>query len=410
MSDNKKSIAKEIELYTSHLESLSSTLPLTMMFLQEAGKHYRSDFDKFIKENCEIEHESENNKTIKIKPEHHKDYKKKSFDSRNLAMARGLVPRSFLVSMVSQYDAYLGRLLKAIYLSRPETFNNAGREYTFAEISIFSSIEEFKEHAIEREVEALLRDSHADQFKKLQSKFTITLTKDLSIWPTFIELTERRNLFVHCDGIVSKQYLAVCKDHGVDISNINEGDKLSVPQEYSMMAYRCLYEIGVKLGQVLWRKVLPKEKEWADDSLISATYDLIDRGEYDLACSILDDGLKIWKGKFENEKNHLFLVINCAQAHKWAGREDRCRAILSDHDWSAKEDRFKLAAASLKEDWAECTKIMKKMGDSGDVKDVEYRNWPLFQKLRKQKSFLDDYKQIFGKSFESKIINENIPT
>jgi hypothetical protein len=405
MSKKENLIAREIDLYTSHLESLKSILPFTMLILQDTGKKINAEYNKFIDENCKIEQNDENRRFIIIKQEHYKNFKNKSFHNKNFNMARILVPRSILVSMVSQYDAYLGRLLKAIYLSRPDIFNNATREYTFEDVSAFSSIEDFKSHAIEKEVEALLRDSHANQFRKLEDKFGLPLTKDLEIWPTFIELTERRNLFVHCDGIVSKQYLTVCKTHEVDISTIKEGEKLSVPRDYFFSAYNCLYEIGVKLGQDLWRKILPKEKEDADNNLISTTYDLIERGENDLACSILDNKLKNRKN-FSNDKNYLFLLVNCAQAHKWANRENRCQELLDSQDWSATEKMFKLAAAILKDDWAESEKIMREIGDSEDFPDINYRDWPLFEKFRKREEFLNAYEQIYRKPFEIKMENE----
>lgn len=89
----------------------------------------------------------------------------------------------------------------------------------------------------------------------MENNFKIPLREGLEVWAKFIEITERRNLFVHCDGIVSKQYLEVCNKHGFDFSKpLSVGEKLDVVPDYFESAYECLFEVGVKLGHVLWRK------------------------------------------------------------------------------------------------------------------------------------------------------------
>ena len=72
-----------------------------------------------------------------------------------------------------------------------------------------------REKIFAKEVESILRSSHSDQFLWMERVFSIPLTKGLESWPSFIELTERRNLFVHCDGVVSDQYINVCKNNKV---------------------------------------------------------------------------------------------------------------------------------------------------------------------------------------------------
>lgn len=68
-------------------------------------------------------------------------------------------------------------------------------------------------------------------------------------------MTERRNLFVHCGGITSSQYLKVCEENNIILKESSLGMKLGANRNYLMNSYKCLYEIGVKLTQVLWRKL-----------------------------------------------------------------------------------------------------------------------------------------------------------
>jgi hypothetical protein len=236
----------------------------------------------------------------------------------------------------------------------------------------------------------------------MERTFDLQLTKDLESWPAFVEITERRNLFVHTDGVISSQYMAVCKLHKCQLDeSTKEGEQLGVPQAYFEAAHHCIYEIGVKLGHVLWRKLFPDEREQADSNFVRLTYDLVDNGKYELAIRLLDFACNDFK-KFSNEAYQLTLVVNRAQAYKWKGDEERCKKIMRAIDWSAKSDQFRLADAVLAEDWPRAGMVMKRIGRDGLVDQTGYRDWPLFRNLRKQEVFLTTYEEVFGEAFAAK--------
>lgn len=93
------------------------------------------------------------------------------------------------------------------------------------------------------------------------------------------------------------------------------------------------------------------------------------------------------------------LVVNRAQAYKWLGNNEKCRAVMSAEDWSAKADEFKLANAVLADNWNDAVVIMKRIGASGPVSQSDYRDWPLFRMFRKEAVFLSAYESVFGVSF-----------
>jgi len=122
--------------------------------------------------------------------------------------------------LVHKYDAYLGRLLRVAFYIRPEILAASDKTLTYTDLASFKSLSAARESLIEREVESVIRDSHIDHFNWMEKRFDLPLRKDLEVWPKFVEITERRNLFVHCDGIVSSQYLSVCKAHGVQLVSL----------------------------------------------------------------------------------------------------------------------------------------------------------------------------------------------
>ncbi len=399
MQSTQSQIGTEIKTYTEQLESLYTTLPQTMVSLQRAQRTSNSDVEKYIANYCTVVEENENGKTISIKDGYHKGFRELKFQNDNIRIARLLVPRGFIITMVSQYDAYLGKLLKEIYLNKPEIISNTAKNYNYSDIVRYQTIDEFKHFAVDKEIESIIRESHSKQFDIMQDKFGLKLRENLSAWSSFIEITERRNLFVHADGVVSKQYISVCGDHKHDTSEVLEGQKLQVSHDYFKQSFQIMYEIGVKLGQVLWRKLFPSDIEEADENLISVTYDLIEREQYNLACNLLDMALRDWDKKISNDLRKSVMIVNCAQSHKWAGRTDRCNEIMKKQDWSAKDVQFKLADSVLSEKWGLSKKFMMQIGASGPVSKFNYRDWPLFKEFRETEEFQSSYFDIFQEKF-----------
>lgn len=391
------SIGDEVNLFVRHIDSLQETLPLTMLLIQEVGKEYRKKVEEFEEKNCTVTVEADI-RSVSIPIEHNRTWKKLRSRHDQVHLARTLVPRSLLVSLVSQYDAFLGRLLKAIFYVRPELLNASEKSLSFSQVASFPSIDAIRDHVIEKEIEGVLRSSHADQIKWIESRFGLPLTKGLAIWPAVIEITERRNLFVHTDGVVSGQYVSTCNQAGIEQKDVREGVRLGVPQRYFEDACQCIFELGVKLAHVLWRKLIPNEREKADGNLITVTYELIEREAYDLAIALLDFACNTLK-TYSNEWNELAFIVNRAQAYKWSGNDGEAQKLLNEVDWSAKGDEFKLAAAVLRSDWKEATDVMRRIGSSGPVKKHSYRDWPVFKEFRNQQEFVACYHEVFGEAF-----------
>lgn len=388
----------EIDLFCKHIDAIGDVLILMVIVVQKMTEDARKNREEFENEHCEVT-EDEKERRVEIPNEHYREWKRRDRYYQHIKTSRALLPRSLLVSLISQYDAYLGRVLRVAFTRKPDILNGSEKKISFDTLSHFPSIDAAREYILEKEVESILRSSHTDQFKWMESAFSVPLTKGLERWPTFIEITERRNLFVHTDGVVSSQYIAVCNLHKCDLPiEIKEGVRLDVPQDYFAAAHSCIYEIGVKLGHVLWRKLLPDERKHADQSFLRTTYELIENGKYELAIRLLDFCCKEFK-KFSSEETELILTVNRAQAYKWNGDLEHCKRIMNAIDWSAKSDQFRLADAVLGDNWSRAERLMTRIGSNGVVSQDAYRHWPLFREWRKRPEFTRAYKEIFGIEF-----------
>lgn len=389
------SIGKTVTTFTHNITSLSNTLPLTMRAVISEFEAILERQQEFEKDN--IEHEINGQQGFFIKTDAFSEYLEINKQIRNYGLAVKNVPNSLLVSLVSQYDAFLGKLLKIILLTKPELLNSSEKAFTLAQLVEFGSVSDARNYILEKEVEGVIRKSHAEHFQWMENKFNMQLRKDLDVWQKFIELTERRNLFVHTGGVVSNQYLKACQEHGVVWNKKpNLDDILEVTPEYFQNAVNIIFEVGVKLAHVLWRKFKPTDLENADKNLLDIAYEPLHDGNYELSKTLFNFATITLK-KHSNESRRKIFVVNRALSYKWSGDEKKACEIIDAEDWSDTRDKFRLAEAVIKEKYVEAIQIMHEIGINEDeVGKHGYRSWSLFKEFRKKPEFLKAYEDIFS--------------
>ncbi len=321
---------------------------------------------------------------------------------KNSNMARTLEFSLFL-GMFSAYDTFSGDLLAALYRKKPELFRKIKREIPVADILQYDSFEELKTKALQDEIESFRRKSYVEQFEDLKKRFD---TKDdlhtlmtFERWPQFVECTQRRNLITHSNGIVSTQYLSVCQKAGYSFDPpINAGDKLSLGSKYFRLACDMMMEAALKLGQTLWRKLLPKELAEADRHLRKVVFDCLKMEMWERAQTY--GHFAISQKKMVSDLKRKMDVINYAIALKFGGKPDQAARILATQDWSATVDDLRLAEAVLSDRYDDAATLMRKIGQNGQIIEASYYySWPLFNTFRETEQFLDAYESVFGRPF-----------
>jgi hypothetical protein len=385
-----------IDQLVEEIEGLRNSIgPL----MQSVGIYHHFDnfrLGRFLQVHGEVvEDKPSGEKVYRVGPAQFGQLRRLDRRLKSSVVAQTLLPGSLLVTLVSRYDAFLGRLIRTMVLTRPELLKSSERTLSLSNLLELGDFESAREYLIEKEIESVLRKSHDDHFAWLETKLDMPLRKDLPSWSTFIELTERRNLLVHCDGKVSHQYLANCRQHGVPLEKINVGDSLGAPAKYYRSACDCILEMAIKLTHVVWRKLLPSDRESADDALNRTCFELLVHENNKLANEILRFAIHVLK-KHASEKHRLMFLVNYAQSFKWLNQDRECQSILEKEDWSAKSPDFRLCVSVLREEYGDAVAIMKQLGKDGPVKAENYREWPVFRNARKDKVFVDGYKEIFG--------------
>ena len=81
------------------------------------------------------------------------------------------------------------------------------------------------------------------------------------------------------------------------------------------------------------------------------------------------------------------------------GKQDETTHIVMSIDWSAYDNKYKLAKEVLLENNEAAAIIMKKIGKD-ETFISHYRTWPLFQKFRETEIFKKTYQEIYDIDFQ----------
>jgi glutaredoxin len=394
-----------LDRFLEELSALNDTLPIQMILLDIKHKELIKKLEKISKK---TDGKSEDGKPVtkyKVLNEQIDEFSKIHKHLTRTDISKKILPRNFIVSIVSQYDAFLGELVRTLYNINPNIIRSSEKELNIEDLFNYETIDELKQHLVDKEVDALLREEHYEQFKILEKRISVvtgkdfTLTTDLPILPYFIELTQRRNLFVHTNGMSTRQYLEFKKKWkfiSECTGDINE--ELEANPDYCKKAYEILFEISVKLTHVLWRKFAPKEKKEADIHLNQVIFDLLVDGQYQLAIIICDFATEVLK-KFSTEQLRKFIIINKAIAFKLLDKEPECKRVIQNEDWTIGNE-FKLAKLILEDRFKDAKDLMLKIGDKDElVNKKAYESWPLFKLFRKSQEFKEAYLELFKEEY-----------
>lgn len=312
---------------------------------------------------------------------------------------------SLFVGLFACYDAFFGKLLTLIFSKKNTLFNALDRTVPLNQVVSASTIDELKTQVLDDFVSDLRRKSYEDQFSSMESLFGLALKK-FPNYANFIEASQRRHLYTHCDGIVSPQYIKCCESAGYVFEKTpRSGSKLELGSPYFVSACGFVREVGAKLAHTLWRKLFPDELKDADKHLSDTIYTLLQRERWDQAI-VLGEFAQAQNSIFDKEREKMYLVNYCI-ALRGGGRSADAIRILRAKDWSDAAPDFKLAKAVLLEDHDLACEIMKVIGKKGEiVSEHAYHTWPLFRDFRSNSKFRDTYKAIYGYSFLEELKRE----
>lgn len=317
-----------------------------------------------------------------------------------------LITKTFFIGLFSEYDHFIGELLKAIYKTNPNLYKGIKREISLTELLDFNTISEIKIDMLEKEIDAFRRDGYIEQFNSLERMFEIKTLKMFKEWPIFVEMSQRRNLLTHNGGYVSQQYLQVCDKEKVDFKTARPtvGDKLELDAKYMANAMLIISKIGFMLAHTLWRKISPSDVQLANKEMNQTIYKILHDKRWKVAASFGEFALTDPVKKGMQEIDLKIRLINQSLALKKLKLTEEMNLLLSSADFSASLREFSLAKAVLEDKYSEAAKIMRNIGKQGElIHEIAYHTWPLFDEFRGTVEFQTAYEEIFRIPFIKKV-------
>ena len=349
--------------------------------------------------------------TLKSSSPEFYEYQKLSKSASKASEAMRLVPRSFLVSMVTQYDTFLAETVRRLFKLKPEKVRTAESSMKVKEIVKFTSIEDLIKQLIDDEIDDALRGSHTSQLEWIAKRFDITLDWKDPLLQRFTELTERRNAYVHSDGYINRQYISVCSALTEEVvPERTLGKHLPLQRNYLEGARDTLFEVAMRTLQLAWRKQRQDQGHEQDIALNEIIFDLLKREDYRLARSLADFAASL--RNHASDRNKRMLAINRAQAYKWSGKEEEAIKIIDGLDWTSASANFKLVVAVIKNDFSLAAKLISHI--PSDIEDEDampaeaYRSWPVFKFARKDETFLRAFEEKFKEPLFAETVD--VPT
>lgn len=302
--------------------------------------------------------------------------------------------RSALGALVSEYESYMGNMIRAIVRIDPRIVIPDDSTVEIREIENFASFDEFMEDLIESRVEQLLQSkSHLQTLKWLEEKFDVNLTSDGELISEFVEICQRRHLLAHAGGVVNKRYRKLCIDHGCDERNLPElNTEVKVDRQYLRRATARLFVLGFFTLHMLWQKLLPKHAEESRDLILSSSHDFLESDLTKMARRVCEFALK--SNRHIQARTKAYLTINLAQSFLFdpsieeEHRNNRVEAALRKHDWSMTTPTVDLALACLRREYGNLRELTVRACEEG--LDFEAgMTWSIFREVREMPDFCE---------------------
>jgi hypothetical protein len=312
-------------------------------------------------------------------------------------MRRGdlMFRRNVIVGLVSQFDDFLVDVIRVAYLKNSDWLKSAEKKLSYKEVLETSSLDELKKELIVREVNQLMRDSHHAQISFLDEKLKLGIEASFEGWRNFLELTERRNLFVHNGGCVNSTYIDNSKRYGFPLNpKYVDGRPLTVSDEYISDTIDCLHELTLRIAQAAARRLFPDCFEEADRSLNNQTVDLLSDERWNLAERIFEYALGIPDKLRSGSEYKFYSLLNLCIALKFSGK--KFKSHLQSVDWEPMHPKYHFAIAVLEDRFDEAADMMKSEAVLKEIDKEQLLSWPLLRSFRKTDQFSKAFDEIFS--------------
>lgn len=301
--------------------------------------------------------------------------------------ARGkILRRGALITMFSFYELLIADLIKTYYAIYPSALPQPEEQkISLADLRSINpnSLEEIENYFIVREADHVLRDNSRKQLQYFKNKLKVQIDLSSYLRDAFWELSQRRNLIVHNDGIVDELYLSSVDKKYIRSLELEKGMRLNVTPEYILHTYDTLLELGCTMAQICWRRWIKSDADKADRSLSETIFTLLEKGRYGPVKNLAKFAIE---SKI-SQPYDLIVAINKAIAERETqdskGLEKSVRKIAGFPS-SMERD---IALSLLEGDHERAFELLQVAKDDGKIQHFSF-HWPLFIPVQNDPRFI----------------------
>ncbi|KGR74882.1 hypothetical protein [Ureibacillus sinduriensis] len=289
-----------------------------------------------------------------------------------------MLNRSSLTSLMIYFESLIASIIKARLVKFPNAFNPNDKSIKYKDLMDFDSMDEALEHLIEIEVVDIMYNGFKVWIQYLsKSGIKIDMIEDLI--EEINEISQRRNLFVHNDGVVNKIYLN--KVDSKFIKEVKKNDRLSISKEYLKNAIKIIKIFGTIILLEAWRNF---EKEDFDQNI---SY-LSNLGFEGLRDEEWEFSKYIYEGIYKYSDYHAVktsMQINIWLCQKQLGYFESIKDNISKFDVSGMQTYFKLCIHALLEENDDFFSLLEK--EPNAISKDDLITWPIFKLIREDSRF-----------------------
>lgn len=309
-----------------------------------------------------------------------------------------------LLAIVSEYEAFIGDLIRLAIRRRPEAFISSDAKVSVYDVIKGESLESVKELIIEDRIESIQRESHVEQIKFLLGKLKLPLP-DPKTLREFGEICERRNVVTHGRGVANKIYTSKLRELGIPENEIPKiGSELSIDPRYLKRSLARVFQMGFFTLHIVWQHLEPENSKKSVSSLIDASHDFLVAGYTKISGRISEFILN--PKSPATEVNRAYSIINLAlsvylnDAIQEPEKSRRVEEILSKRDWAIVGPLLNLALSCVRGKHDDLGRQIDLALEDG-LTEHNLLTWALFSKARNERIFREKIKERFGIEIES---------
>ncbi|MFI8493312.1 hypothetical protein ACIGC1_10435 [Peribacillus butanolivorans] len=288
-----------------------------------------------------------------------------------------MVYRNSLTSLMIYFENLVSNIIKQRLQLFPNSFNPNEKSIKYGDLIQFENLSDALDHLIDNEVIGIMYGGFKSWVTYLNKAGVKTKKVDILL-EEINEAYNRRNLFVHNDGVINNVYLN--KVNSKFTKGLSKGAPIHITEMYLKGAIEAVKKYGVLLLLESWNSFGGEnESEERKQYVEEIAYEALKKGQWEFAKHlyefIFDDT--------EQFGTKTTCQINIWLCEKMVGKYDDIKDDIISCDVSGLKTQYKLCLLALLEENDTFFKLLEKEPDS--LNKRELAEWPILASIRKDK-------------------------